>query len=163
MITKEQYEFFSGLYEDAERTYGQLEARGNLYLGIIAGFLATVLLKADGAVSSANSLGVPWWAVLVEALLFAGSLLFVLLALRIRSYEAVNDPQKIVDGWKGDGPSNEEFYEDRIADYVVAASRNAEINNQKATMLSVAGWLLVVAMLQMIGIFAFALVRGTTQ
>ena len=156
MITEQQYEFFQRVYEEEERTSEQLESRGKVYLSIIAAFLAALLLKADDAVKSAKVLGVPWWAVLTEATLFAAALLFVLFALRIRAFEALTDPERIIEDWEEDGPSNEEFFEDRIADYAVAASRNLRVNNRIAATLAVAAWLLVLAMMVLVGIFTFA-------
>lgn len=156
MASKEQYEFFRSLYQEEERTHEQLEGRARVYLSVIAAFLAAVLLKAPEVVKSAEALRVPWWMILTEAIFLTASLLLILLALRIRAYEAVNDAEAIVNGFDGDGPSDEEFFEDRIADYAVAAARNLKANNETAGLLSWGSWLLVAAMMNLIVIFLTA-------
>ena len=39
MATKDQYDFFRGLYEEEERTSQQLEGRAKVYLSVITAFL----------------------------------------------------------------------------------------------------------------------------
>lgn len=156
MATKDQYEFFGSLYEEEERTSLQLEGRAKVYLSVITAFLVALLLKADEVSRSAHTLGIPWWGMLVEALVLGASLLCVVFALRIRKFDAVADGVEIVEGYGEDQPEDEEFFEDRIADYAVASSRNREVNNQTASMLAWAGWLLVVGMLLLLVLFTLA-------
>jgi TRAP-type C4-dicarboxylate transport system permease small subunit len=157
MATKEQYEFFRSLYEDEERTYAQLEARARFYLSIVSIFLASVLLKTEEVQKSARALGLPWWLVLGEAVLLSGALLFVTLGALIRRYEGIADPEDIVKSFGEDVPSNEQFFDDRIADYTVATNRNAAVNERTARLLSYAGILLSASMVLLLGLFGFAL------
>jgi hypothetical protein len=147
LATKDQYEFFRGLYDEEERSSLQLEGRAKVYLGIITAFLVTILLKTEDVAKSAQQLKIPFALILIEALPLSASLVLVMLALRIRDYEAVNDGVAIVNAFEGNGPTDEEFYEDRIADYAWASSRNRGINNQTSSMLAWAGRLLIFAML----------------
>ena len=58
-------------------------------------------------------------------------------------YEAVNDPRDVLDEF-GDAPvSDEEFFDSRIADYVVAWERNSAVNDRKASRLKIAGYSLL--------------------
>lgn len=77
MATKEQFEFFRSLYEEEERRYGYLSARGTFYVGVVTLMLTALALKLD----SANSLlsCIPGWLIFLEACLFALTLLAVVL------------------------------------------------------------------------------------
>src|SRR5450432_867609 len=111
MATKDQYEFFRGLYEEEERTALQLEGRAKVYLGGISAFLVTIFLKTDDALKSANVLRIAFPLLLAEALCLSIALVLVIVSLRIRVFEAVNDGLEIIDGYEGAGPTDEEFFE----------------------------------------------------
>ena len=155
MATKDQYEFYRSLYDEEERTSLQLEGRAKIYLGVISAFLVTFLLNTDEVVRSAHTLGIPWWAILIEAVIFSAAMLCVIYSLRINVYEAVNDGSSLIDSYVGDGPTDEEFFEDRIADYAVASSRNRNVNNTTASVLAWAGWLLISGMILLLILVTF--------
>ncbi|HEY6159274.1 MAG TPA: hypothetical protein VIV88_17635 [Gemmatimonadales bacterium] len=146
MATKEQYAFFRALYDEEEHTYDQLEARARLYLTIISLFLAALLLKADEAKRSAEALGLPWFLLTTVALLLAGALLLVVIAMRIRTYEGPADPQAIIEGFADEPPTDDTFLDERIVDLAVATNRNSVANNKTATTLQYASYCLVLAM-----------------
>lgn len=149
MATREQLDFFRFLYDEEERRYGQLESRAKLYLSVIALFLATLIFKLDDAQKSIAILGAPWWLVLVEGILLATALAFVVIGVFIRVYEGVADPEDIVNGFGDEAPSNESFFDDRIADYVVATVRNSAMNDRAARFLEIAVLFLAAAMLML--------------
>ena len=157
MATKDQYEFFRSLYDEEERTSLQLEGRAKVYLGIISAFLVTIFLKTDDAINSASKLKIPFPLLLVEALFFSAALAFVLFALRIREFEAVNDGVRIIEEATNDGPTDEQFFEDRIVDYAFASSRNRQINNETSSALARAAWLLIAGMIFLVVIAILAL------
>ena len=74
-------------------------------------------------------------------------------------FEAVNDGVQLIVGYPDKGPSDETFFEDRIADYAVASSRNREVNNSTSLYLAIAGWLIIMGMLLLLGLLTFALRR----
>jgi hypothetical protein len=135
------------LYEEEERTSQQLEGRAKVYLGIISAFLVTLFLKTDDAANSAKRLGISFPWLLVEGFILSGALVLVILALRIRMFEAVNDGVDIIVGYPDNGVTDEVFFEDRIADYAVASSRNRAVNNQTAVLLAWSSWFIIVGML----------------
>lgn len=157
MATKDQYEFFRSLYEEEERTALQLEGRAKVYLGIISAFLVTIFLKTDDALKSATELHISFPLLLAEAFLLSAALVFVILALRIRVFEAINDGVDIIEAFEGSGPTDEEFFEDRIADYAVASSRNRAVNNQTSILLAWASWLIISGMILVVAIAVLAL------
>jgi hypothetical protein len=69
----------------------------------------------------------------VVALLTA--LLLAILALGIYKHEGLNDPERVVSQFGREAPANESFFEDRIADCVVACTRNSNKNNRRARLL----------------------------
>jgi len=159
MATKDQCDFFRYLYEEEERRYGQLESRAKLYLSVIAVFLATLTLKAQDVQASVKILGVPLWPLLIEALLLAGALVFVVLGAYVRTYEGVADANDVVERFGDQPPTNEDFFDDRIADYVVATVRNTEVNDRSAWHLQASAFFLAAAMLLLMGILTYALLR----
>ena len=69
--------------------------------------------------------------------------LISLWATKVTDYEAVNDPRDVLEEF-GDAPvSDEEFFDSRIAEYVVAWERNSAVNDRKASRLKVAGYALL--------------------
>ncbi len=66
---------------------------------------------------------------------FSLGLIFIINSLRIRDYEGVIDIDNYLIKNNETFQSNEDFFEDRIADYIVAVERNEEVNNQKANLL----------------------------
>lgn len=156
MATKEQYEFFRFLYEAEERTYQYLEARARFYLSIISLFLAALLLKAEEVRRSAAEYGIPWWILTLVAVFLAVALALIVLATRIRRYEAVADPQKVVDSFGDTEPTNKDFFDDRIADLTVATSRNSAVNNSVANILLYASLCLAFAMFVLLTSLAFS-------
>lgn len=159
MATKEQHDFFRFLYEEEERRYSQLEGRAKLYLSVIAIFLATLIFKIDDVEKSIELLRIPWSVVLVQAALQASSLVFVVFGVFIREYEGIADPEEIVAGFGEAPPTNEAFFDDRIADYVVATNRNAAANDKAARFLEIAVFLLGSAMLLMLGMIVTRLFK----
>src|SRR5258705_5798189 len=109
MATKEQYEFFRNLSAEEDARYNDLDERAKFYLGIVTVFLAAILLKAPEVQTSAVALKVPWWLILIEALLLAISLLFIVLGTLIRTYEGVADPEQIVNDYGGGTPPAREI------------------------------------------------------
>jgi hypothetical protein len=159
MATQAQYEFFRSLYEEEERTSLQLEGRAKVYLGIISAFLVTVFLKTDEVVRSATTLKISFSLLLIEAVLLSIALVFVILGLRIRHFEAVNDGVDIVNAYGETEPEDSEFFDDRIADYAFASSRNRAFNNETAVLLAWASWLIIAGMLGVLCIAISALWR----
>jgi len=157
MATKEQYEFFQFLYQEEDRRYAELESRGRFYLSIVAIFLASLLFKVEEVRASAAALSLPWWMVLAEALFLALTLLFVVIGALIRTYEGVTDPDDVIGALGKAPPANEEFFDDRIADYAVATKRNAAVNDRTATYLQISGVTLALAMAVLVAMLAVAL------
>lgn len=157
MATKEQCEFFRGLYAEEERSSAQLESRAKVYLSIITAFLVTLLFQSRGEPDGTTALGIPGVALALVATVLAASLCLVVYAIMIRTYEATTDGVDIINGYGETLPSDEEFFEDRIADYAVASSRNRTVNNRVAAILSGAGVCIAIASLLLFLLIAISL------
>jgi hypothetical protein len=155
MATKEQYDFFRFLHEDEERTYQALEARSRFYFAVISLFLASLLFKATEAQTSAAVLGLPAWVLSLVASVLAASLVLVVLAARIRTYEGIADPEQIIAAFRKTAPTDTDFFDDRIADLAVATNRNATVNDRVAALLFYAGACLAFGMLVLLSSLVF--------
>jgi hypothetical protein len=151
MATKDQYEFFKTAYQEQNERKKTLETRAQLYLTIQTLYFGFVVLKfsdlLSGSSKSPSSLPASylWFQVLVAALI-ASALVFTLLAVRIRRYEAVCDLRSAAENIDRE-PAEDAFFDARIADFVVASNRNIEVNTDAAESLRSAGWLMVSAVL----------------
>jgi hypothetical protein len=159
-VTKEQYEFYRSLYDEEEQTSVQLEGRSKVYLGVVSAILAAILFKADDARKTADALHIPWELLLLEALAMTLALLVVLWALRFRDYQAVSDGLELLEKDYDDWPTNEQFYEGRLADYAEASTENRRINMETARLLAVASWLMASGILMLLATVALAVWRN---
>lgn len=159
MATKEHLDFFRELYGEENARYADLESRAKFYIGVVAIFLATLLFKVKEVRESAALLEIPWWMLLLEMLCLAVAVLLVVLGATIREYEGIADPEQLIDDYEDEWPDNEQFFEDRIADYVVATNRNRDTNNRAANYLQGAGLGLVAAMAIIVAMIVVALYR----
>jgi hypothetical protein len=74
---------------------------------------------------------------------------------RIAAYEALNDPDDIIDQFGSAPLSDEEFFDNRIADYAVATERNRLVNDKKAKWLQYATYCLGLGILMHATFFMF--------
>jgi hypothetical protein len=73
--------------------------------------------------------------------------LLSLITTRVSDYEAVNDPEAVLEEFGETPLPDEEFFDSRIADYTVACQRNAAVNDKKARRLRIAGSALLLGIL----------------
>lgn len=147
MATKEQWEIFKYIYEQETARYENLNSRGKVYLSLITLYLGAVAFKADFWFLQASQTAIS--TILFTALLgsFVSALCVTVAALGIYTYEGLADPEGIIKQFGDRPPSNEDFYDDRIADATVAANRNSVTNDKRATLLTIASVLLITGIL----------------
>lgn len=119
-----------------------------------------MILKAADAEAASKSLHIPWGFLLVEALPMTIALALILWALRIRSFEAPNDGAQLIMEYGENWPTQEQFYEDRVADFAYASSTNRSLNNQTANLLSWSSLFLAGGIVYLLGIVLFAIWRS---
>jgi esterase/lipase superfamily enzyme len=140
MATEKQYAFFKYLYDEESARAKLLQEHAKIYLSLATLYSAFVLfviekLKPDSTLTRGVFIGT------VIAMLT--SFLLSLLATKVSTYEGVNHPREIIDGF-GDSPvTDEEFFDDRLADFTIAWERDSQVNDKKAALISIAGYALL--------------------
>lgn len=147
MATERQYDVFKSLYDEEADRYTKLAGRAQLYLSIITLYVAAFAFKFEDIKKFIDPYGVSKYLAISVAIVLLLALLATLMAIQIRSYEGIADPEEIIKGYKDKEPTDSDFLDERIADLAVATNRNSEINNRVANWLVVASWLLVFGLL----------------
>jgi hypothetical protein len=135
MATEVQYKVFKEVYDEESERYSNLGTRANLYLTLITFYLGAVLLKVDDVLKFVTTFRVPVVLFLLIGALLVVALLLTALAVSIRDYEGVCDPEEVIEGFSESPPLDEEFLDDRIVDLAVATNRNSRQNNRVAGLL----------------------------
>lgn len=137
MATKDQYDFFKSQYDEENQRNNELTKRAEIYLSIISLFITAVLFKLKEILDSIKEAPSLFLSILliIGVISFAISLLFLINSLKIRDYEGVIDFDDFIKKNDVTTQSSSDFFEDRVADYIVALKRNEIINNDKAAGL----------------------------
>lgn len=153
MATETQYRIFKEVYDEETERYSDLEKRSNLYFTIISFYLGAVVFKFDDLLKFAMGLGVSviWFLVIGAVLVVA--LLLTVLAVGIRTYEGIFDPEKEIESLGKTPPSDSEFLDRRLVDLAVATNRNSVQNDKVASALQWAARSISVAVLLQFAIF----------
>jgi hypothetical protein len=136
MATEFLYDFFRNLYEEESERYGQLEVRARLYITILVFYLGAVGLNAKDMLALTGQSYAARVLVSASGIAFILALSSCLIAIKMRKYEGLSDPNELIDSFGGTLPSDDDFREDRIVDFAVATERNAAQNDRVARALS---------------------------
>lgn len=147
MATTRKYKVFKSLYDEEADRYTKLAGRAQLYLSIVTLYVAAFAFKFEDIQKFIDPFGVSKYLAISVAIVLSLSLLATLMAIRIRSYEALADPEEIIKGFADEEPTDSDFLDARIADLAVATNQNSKINNCVANWLEAASWLLVAGLL----------------
>jgi hypothetical protein len=141
MATEQQFAFFKSLYDEESKRAQELHDHAKNNLGLATLYSAFILfvvekLRPDTACST---------AIFVSTVLcMLAAFLLSLWATQISIYEAVNEPADVLSEFGDIPPTDEEFFDNRIADYTVAYERDSLVNDRKAIQLLVARYFLLV-------------------
>ncbi|MBI1901719.1 MAG: hypothetical protein HYS13_11495 [Planctomycetia bacterium] len=130
MATKIQYDVCRSAYDEELTRYGELTAKGKIFLGICTFFVGGSALKLNDVFADS-----PWWAYWTFALAFVSfaiAFLLIVLSLALYPYETMFDPDEYVENLGPEPPDDEDFLDDRIADIAVACRRNVANNDRRA-------------------------------
>src|SRR6266446_1254037 len=120
MATEIQYKVFKEVFDEEQARYSHLATRASVYLTIITFYVGVVFFKFNELSNFAKEFKIsPIWFLLVGLLLII-ALLLVVLAISIRTYEGIFDPQKIINSFGKTPPKDEDFLDERIVDLSVA-------------------------------------------
>jgi len=157
-----QYQIFKTLFDEESRRYSELEARSRLYLTVITFYLSVIGFKINDVVEFANKFRVPLILYIVTAFALLLALLFTVASARIRNYERIADPEKIIRLLGESAPTDEDFLDARLIDLAVATNRNAIQNNRVALMLRYASTFIFIGVVLQIAILFLAIVKART-
>jgi hypothetical protein len=141
MATEKQYAFFQSLYlEESERASVLADhAKNNLGLATFySAFILFVVEKPGPTVTSYSK-----WIFIAAVVCMLGAFLLSLWATQISVYEAITEPADVLAAYEDSPPTDEDFFDDRIADYTVAYEKNSLVNDRKANELLVARYFLL--------------------
>ena len=141
MATEKQYAFFQSLYSEESQRAGVLgdHAKNNLSLATFySAFILFVVEKPGPAITSYGK-----WTFIAAVVCMLGAFLLSLWATQISIYEAIAEPADVIASYEDNPPTDDDFFDDRIADYAVAYEKNSLVNDRKANELLVARYFLL--------------------
>ncbi len=159
MASETQYKFFRELYDEENERYSLPEGRAKVFITILTLYIGALAFKANDSLEFLKTHHVPQSLAVVGGLLFVLSLACCVFSLRMKSFEALSDPEELIAEWPDDGIDDDDFLDDRIADLAVATNRNSKQNDEAAQSLGAAGWLLLAGVASQAIVFTMALWR----
>jgi hypothetical protein len=159
MATEGQYKTFKDLYDEEGKRYSELDAKAKLYITIITFYLGAVAFKFKDVLELTNSIACTRGLYLAISLSLVCALLCTIIAMRVRTFEGICDPEEVIASFGASPPSDDDFRDDRIADLAVATNRNFDQNNKIARNLSWASFFVFLAALIQFSLFAIAIYK----
>ncbi len=143
MATKEQYDFFKDQYVDEEKRYSDLTKRAEIYFSILSLFLSSIVFKLKeifDLFEKSNSCNkvVGFVFFILSFVFFGAAFYFITRALKIKTYQAVIDFENYRNNLGETAPTNEDFFDDRLIDYMYATEKNEIVNEERANDLTIA-------------------------
>jgi hypothetical protein len=158
MATEKQYQFFLYLFELENARETQLNDYGKNAISIAAAYSGFVLFVAE---KMKDALANP-----VVEILFASVLAFMLAGLllaiwgtRLAVFQTLSDPNSVIEQFTDTAMSDEEFFDNRIADCTAAIDWNVEVNDSKAKKLAFSSYSLAAGIFLHAAFFAVALLH----
>jgi hypothetical protein len=160
MATQSQYEFFKLLYQDETDRYKELDERAKLYFTVISFYLGAVAFKLKDVGDFLKAAHVPVSIVIAIAACLTVAVALCVLGVQIRTYEGITEPRDVLQSYGEVQPTDGEFFDARIADFMVATERNSVQNDRVATYLALSGGAIALAMIIQIGIIVYLAITG---
>jgi hypothetical protein len=129
MATEKQMAFFKSLYDEEAARHAVLMERAKTYITVITIYIGIVGLKVGDLTALTKDFRVPWALLLCIALAVGAALLLTVMAIRVREFEALVEPEKAAKELDAPNMTDEKFFANRIADYVVATQVNRKVVN----------------------------------
>jgi len=160
VVSEPIYKFFQALYDEETKRFAELESRARLYFSIASLYVGAISFKFDDVVRLVARVNLSPVLIVVDEALFIVAVLFCVLAMQVRKYERIADPDELLDEFEAeDDLFDEQFFEDRIIDYSVATQRNAAANNRVALRLAVSAFSILAGVAGQILLFVYVAVQ----
>ncbi len=156
MATQQQYEYFKFKYKEEDDRNALLTKRAEIYLSIVSLVFTGLIFK----ISDIKTYCDKNTAFLIIFCLLLGSLIvsiwFILQAIKLRDYQEDMDVGTYTNELGQTQPTDSDFFDNRIARFIVAIPQNFKINNDKAEQLKSAGRFLFLSFI-LLSIFIIAI------
>jgi hypothetical protein len=143
-LTQEHLKILKSAYDDEERHFSELIARGKIYLSITSVYVGFITFKFTEIGTVVNDSIFSFALVSMAAASVLVSLILTIMALGMYAYEVPFEIGAAAKAAAGHS-SIDEFYEDVIADLAVAAERNSVVNERRAKFLAWSSYFLAAA------------------
>lgn len=135
MATEKQYEFFNQRYAEETERQRDLLKKSQLYFSVIT--LVSSILFANiqtfkDFVKDYTPLAITSSILLVT---IAAILVCLFCSIRIKDYFQAIDTQEYLDNLPEEEEEDNEFFDNRIADFIAAVDKNRAVNDEKADWL----------------------------
>jgi hypothetical protein len=157
MSTETQYKVFKELYEEEGKRYSELDGKAKLYITIITFYLGAIAFKFKDVMELTSSVTYTRWLYLAIGSVLIAALLCTVIAMRIRTFEGICNPEEVIQRFGPTPPSDDDFRDDRITDLAVATNRNSSQNDAIARTLSLASLFILFAGIIQFILFTLAL------
>jgi hypothetical protein len=157
MATKEQCAFFEKLYnEECSREVALNNYSAGL-LSLITLYSGVILFASEHSEKIKLDVAADKYLFLATISVMTVGFLLVIFARQVVQYEALIDPDSVIDQF-GDTPmSDEQFFDYRIADYQAAINANVPVNDTKANRLTAATYCLGAGILLYASLFILSI------
>ena len=136
MVTQKQYEFVKEHFEAENQREDLLTRKAQIFLSINSFVITAMLFKVKDLVSVVKDIKCDLILVplILSFIFILISCIFIFETLKIRSYELPTNEDTLIDEFDNN-ISNDDFIDNRTADYLVATRRNKSVNDLKADRL----------------------------
>lgn len=144
MATQQQFEYFKFKYKEEDERNEFLIKRSELYMSLPALIFTGLIFELSDikCYCSGSCLTTILFCSLLVSLVI--TIVFILLAIRLRDYQQDLDVGEYVEELGNSAPTDEEFFNNRIAMFIVATKNNFAINNAKAANLKKSTYFLMI-------------------
>ena len=150
MATKDQYEYFKNKYKEEDERNITLTKRAEIYLSLISILFTGLIFKLSDIKVLCNENSCSLIAFIILLFLLLVTLGFTLDSIRIKDYESDLVVEDYVNELGDKAPTDEEFFDNRIATFIAATKENFTINNTKGDRLKYAGGALFISVIVLI-------------
>jgi hypothetical protein len=142
MATQAQFEFFKYLYDEEQDRYKELVKRGQLFLTVTTLYAGVLAQRVSELLTSSADQLVSKTCYTASIVALLCSSLLGIVAIGFFSYEVPNRPCQIIMDLGDQPPTDEDFYDVRIAEFAVATERNHSTNDKRAAVLRFSSYFL---------------------
>jgi hypothetical protein len=135
MRIRHHYDYFKERYSQELERYKELSKKSQIYLSIVSLFSTAIFFNIKDIapfLSEDKGAGCIFSALIV---LTGLSLLIIIRSLQIRMYSRVTDDSDYIEKFDSGEMTDDSFFKERIADFIVSTKNDSKLNDDKAFWL----------------------------